>query len=498
MIAPIKFVEKIRSFLSLETSIVLVKGHFNVPLKLCFCQGQHGRSHSSGCYRNDGRSLCSSKRGRSRWRKCDKKEENERKSLVFNDVVGGVREVYNGVRRYYPSHSSFHSFSHPMSAPTKDVIQSPLSTNGLSKFVSFALHRFIERAVWTFAELDIATLMAEHQTPLTATELSQLKGNNWNAELLYRLLRTTADADIVKELHSADESESRFQLTESGLFLVRDHPSQARDFVRLEFGHITHQPSTHIPHLIKHGYRDGNGCHLAFGAPLFGYLHKDENKEDLSVFNNAMTTYSTYFAPDIGSVVDFSRFKTLVDVGSGAGALLASILQVSKQLHGIALDLPPVVEQARNEQPNEFEKKKIESHRYEYVSGDMFNGETIPSADAYIMKNIIHDWNDDDATKILTAIYLASQKHRGAKTVSLFLVEMVIIPESVHNWEARMLDMEMLTLLNAKERTLPEYIKLLKQSGFEFKQLHRMDSSYSVVEAVTTVEEPAQTNHQPR
>ena len=203
-------------------------------------------------------------------------------------------------------------------------------------------------------------------------------------------------------------------------------------------------------------------------------------------------------SPTIGSIVDFSRFKTLVDVGSGTGALLASILTGSKQLHGVAFDLPKVIEHARNDKPNEFEKKQLDSNRYEYVSGDMFKSETIPAGDSYIMKNIIHDWNDDDAAKILTAIKSATQRSNDAKTVSIFLVEMVIIPENIYNWEARMLDIEMLTLLNAKERTLPEYVKLLQQSGFEFKQLHRLSSSYSIVEAVTTVEEPAQTNHQTR
>ncbi|CAF1377994.1 unnamed protein product [Rotaria sordida] len=93
-----------------------------------------------------------------------------------------------------------------MSKQETDTIRSPLVIDGLPKFMSFNFHRCIERVVWIFAELGIADLMADHQVPLTAIELSQLNGNQWNAEFLYRLLQAVADVDIVKELSASDEN----------------------------------------------------------------------------------------------------------------------------------------------------------------------------------------------------------------------------------------------------------------------------------------------------
>ncbi|CAF1170036.1 unnamed protein product [Rotaria sordida] len=121
--------------------------------------------------------------------------------------------------------------------------------------MSFNFHRCIERVVWIFAELGIADLMADHQVPLTAIELSQLNGNQWNAEFLYRLLQAVADVDIVKELSASDENsqtdvhpehKNRFQLTDNGLFLTSNHPLKAQDLIRLELGPTTHKPSPHI------------------------------------------------------------------------------------------------------------------------------------------------------------------------------------------------------------------------------------------------------------
>ncbi|CAF4634479.1 unnamed protein product, partial [Rotaria sp. Silwood2] len=93
--------------------------------------------------------------------------------------------------------------------------------------------------------------MAQHKMPLTATELSQLNGNDWNSEFLYRLLRAVADANIVRAINVNDtnyetvgnpEHENRFQLTDNGLFLTSDHPSKARDLIRLELGLAMHKP----------------------------------------------------------------------------------------------------------------------------------------------------------------------------------------------------------------------------------------------------------------
>ncbi|CAF2789396.1 unnamed protein product [Rotaria sp. Silwood2] len=374
-----------------------------------------------------------------------------------------------------------------------DLILSPLVTDGLPKYMSLVFHRCMERVVWTFNELGIADLMAQHKMPLTATELSQLNGNDWNSEFLYRLLRAVADADIVREINVNDtnyetvgnpEHENRFQLTDNGLFLTSNHPSKARDLIRLELGPTTHKPSVYTPSLIQHGFKYGNGFEQAFGCSLFDYLKKEENKEYSTIFDNAMITYSNYCTVSIGSLVDFSRFEKIVDVAGGLGTLLSIILEKHQKVNGIVFDLAHVIENAQKQSPNEFQQKKIESNRYQFVSGDMFKPETIPQADSYVLKFIIHDWNDEDSIKILKSIR-AANKSREQKLITIFIVEMILLPNNKDNWVARVMDIEMLTFLNAKERTKAEYIQLLKESGYEFKELYRTDGPYSIIEAIT-------------
>ncbi|CAF4884434.1 unnamed protein product [Rotaria sp. Silwood2] len=141
-------------------------------------------------------------------------------------------------------------------------------------------------------------------------------------------------------------------------------------------------------------------------------------------------------------------------------------------------------EHAQKQSPNEFQQKKIESNRYQFVSGDMFKPETIPQADSYVLKFIIHDWNDEDSIKILKSIR-AANKSREQKLITIFIVEMILLPNNKNNWVARVMDIEMLSFLNAKERTKAEYIQLLKESGYEFKELYRTDGPYSIIEAIT-------------
>mgnify|MGYP000448144376 CR=1 FL=1 len=137
--------------------------------------------------------------------------------------------------------------------------------------MTFTAYHYVERALWAFTELGIPDQMVDHRVPLTAAELSQLNNNNWNATLVYRLLRMMADLDIVKALDSSDETtdvhvddvqERRFQLTESGLLLTKAHPWKVRDVVLLELGPIQQKASLFLPDLIRNSYKNGNGFEL--------------------------------------------------------------------------------------------------------------------------------------------------------------------------------------------------------------------------------------------
>lgn len=374
-------------------------------------------------------------------------------------------------------------------------IQSPMEVKGLSKYLSFAFHRSVERAVWTFCELGVADLMVHEQRPITAQELSRSNGNNWNSELLYRLLRVIADAGIVTEVKTNNDNHNtsdrpeetiRFQLTDDGLLLTSDHFSQARHMIRLELGPNTEKPYLFAPSVIKDGYKNGNCFEQAFGCGIFEYMQNEENKEYTSLFNKSMLTYSAHMIESMVATVDFTPFNKLVDIAGGLGTLLSSILEKTPNLHGILFDLEHVIANAKSLTPNEFERRRIESSRYEFVAGDMFNSETIPAADTYTLKFILHDWNDEKAIEILRAIR-AANTNSAQKVITIFIIEAVILSNGKESCEAHAMDLEMLTFLGAKERNIAEYIYLLEKSGFEFKQVYKTKGAMSIIKAVTPI-----------
>ncbi|CAF1485087.1 unnamed protein product [Didymodactylos carnosus] len=370
------------------------------------------------------------------------------------------------------------------------IIHSPIELKGFSKYLSLIFHQLTKDAIWTFCELRIADLMTDYKLPITALELSQLNGNNWNAEFLYRLLRVNADAGIITQVTTGDENSAqpeqiiRFQLTEDGLLLTSNHFSKARDMIRLVLSPNMEKTWSYFPSLIKFGYKHGNCFEQAFGCSTFEYMKKEENKEYANAFNNGMLAYSNYTASSIVSAIDFSHFSILVDIGGGLGTLLSSIMEKYQNLHGILFDLDHVIQHAKTISPNEFQRKQIEPNRYTFVGGDMFKSETIPPADAYILKSLIHDWDDEKSIEILKSIRNANRT-QTEKPITVFIVEAVIMSENKDNWEAHVMDLHMLSNLGAKERGLSGYTDLLNKSGYELKHLYKTEGLTSVIEART-------------
>ncbi|CAF2737313.1 unnamed protein product [Rotaria sp. Silwood2] len=357
---------------------------------------------------------------------------------------------------------------------------------GVPKYLSFVTNRLLETAVWTFAELGIADHLAAADAPQTAEELAQKQG--WNIEYLYRLLRTVADADIVREIISNEtiepEKTNCFELTEDGRFLTSVHPSKARYLICWELSPLLKTASHYLPDLIREGSSKGTGIQrIINNESIFDFLKKEENKKMAHNFNEAMTSLSSYNSQYIVNSVDFDRFNTIVDIGGGLGSLLSHILEKYLTIkQGICFDLPNVIQEKRIE--TEFEKRNISKDRYQFVAGDMFDAKTIPQADAYIMKCIIHDWNDDRAIDILKAIRTAA----NGQQITIFIVDLIILPETEQNkfinQTAHAIDIHMMILLDAKERTQTQYEYLCKQSGFRFKHLYHTETPFSIIEAV--------------
>jgi hypothetical protein len=214
------------------------------------------------------------------------------------------------------------------------------------------------------------------------------------------------------------------------------------------------------------------------GRPAWGHTHGVEvfdyfpaHPEYAEIFNGAMTDMSVATAPAVVEAYDFSGIETLADIAGGHGYLLSQILRANPELKGILFDMPHVV--AGADYLLEWQQT---TDRIEKVPGDFFR--EVPASDGYIMKHIIHDWDDERCLLILNAIHAAMRD--GGK---LLIVESVV-PESNEPHYSKLLDLEMLVSPGGKERTPSEYRELLAQAGFRLTQIVPTRSPFSIIEAV--------------
>jgi ubiquinone/menaquinone biosynthesis C-methylase UbiE len=205
--------------------------------------------------------------------------------------------------------------------------------------------------------------------------------------------------------------------------------------------------------------------------PIFEYFAK--MPESAAVFDAAMTSISTFESKAVVAGYDFSGINTLVDVAGGHGLMIVTILKANRRMRGILFDLPHVTAGA-----TALLQSGGVADRCQIVSGDFFA--SVPEGgDAYIMKHIIHDWDDDRASQILQNCHRALQP--GGK---LLIVDAVIPPGNRAHF-GKLLDLEMLVLTpRGRERTQAEFRELLKRSGFRLRRVVSTETHLSVVESV--------------
>jgi C-methyltransferase len=205
------------------------------------------------------------------------------------------------------------------------------------------------------------------------------------------------------------------------------------------------------------------------GKSSFDYFAEEPELAEL--FNQTMTSVSEMTDATIVAGYDFSVYPTIVDVGGGHGPLLAAILAAAPASRGVLYDLPLVVANA----PNLLGERGV-ADRVVIAEGSFFD--SVPGdGDAYVLKNVIHDWPDEKAGQILRNVRAAVGT--GA---TVLLVEFVI-PEHDRDFPGKWVDLEMMLNLGARERTAAEYRDLLSQAGFQMTRVVQTASPLSVVEA---------------
>jgi len=327
---------------------------------------------------------------------------------------------------------------------------------GIEFFKRMFAGSWIAQGMWVAAELGIADLLT--QGPRTTKELAEKARAHTGA--LYRLLRALAGVGVF-----AQDEHGRFALTPLA-DLLRTDASGSQRAVAIMMGAEFHAAWGELLHSVRTGEP---GFNRRFGRPFFEYMM--EHPERHSLYDAAMEAVHGGETEPVLDAYDFSAFGTIADIGGGNGSALTGILTRYPAMKGILFDLPAVAERTRSDLSG-----SSLADRIRIEGGDFFSA--IPAgADAYVLRHILHDWEDPDAIAILRQCRKAMGP--GSKIV---VVEMVIPPGNDPSF-GKWLDLMML-LVAGRERTADEYSSLFWKAGLEMSRVIPTASDVSIVEGV--------------
>jgi hypothetical protein len=325
--------------------------------------------------------------------------------------------------------------------------------------VNLTTGHWVARLTYIAAKLKLADLLKSG--PRTVGDLAKAAGVH--APALYRVLRALASVGVFAETKS-----ERFKLTPLAATLRTDVPGSLRSFALMINEKYTWDAWEELLYGVETG---GIPFHKAHGVLPFEYLEK--HPEDLKVFGESMTSLSATENPAVAAAYKFSGFTTLVDIGGGHGSLLATILKANPKLKGVLFDQSSVIARAQKDQ--HVTAKGI-AERCRLESGSFF--ETVPTrGDAYIMKYILHDWNDEQCVKILKNCR-AAMNEKG----KVLVVDTVILPGNDPGW-GKLLDIQML-VIGGRERTKKEFAAMFAQAGLRMTRVVPTQCPLSIVEGI--------------
>jgi hypothetical protein len=314
------------------------------------------------------------------------------------------------------------------------------------------------RAVYAAAELGLADLLAKGER--STQDLARETGTH--VPSLYRLLRALAGCGLVSET-----APNRFASTPLGNALCDGAPGAARATILTIAGSWQWKAWDHFLHALRTGE---SGVQASFGKNLFDFLAGEPVHS--ARFNEAMVGMHGAVAPAVIAACDFSRFKSVIDVGGGKGALLATILKAYPALRGVLFDLPETGNDA-----GAYLAAAGLGARCVFQAGDFF--EAVPAGhDAYLLAHVLHDWNDDQAIAIL-------RKCREATPAgSRLLIVEAVLPDGDAPHHGKLMDLLMLTVTGGVERGSDQFANMLTRSGFRLAKIHPTTTHQSVIEAV--------------
>ncbi len=272
-----------------------------------------------------------------------------------------------------------------------------------------------------------------------------------NADALDRVLRLLSAHGVFA--HAAG---GRYVHTAASRLLCSDHPQSLRSYVRM----------TGLP-AFWNGFGDLERA-ARMGRPgsdWAGLLQYFANHaEESAIFNAAMVAKSRAVLPAVVAAYDFSACGTIADIGGGRGHLLTAILGTAPNARGVLFELPHVIADA------------VAGPRLTLAPGSFFD-DALPVADTYLLMDLVHDWDDADAARILAAV------RRAAPVGARLLIIETLVAEQPGPHFGKTLDIIMLAVTGGKERTRTQYERLLDVAGFSIQRAIPTASQYTILEA---------------
>jgi O-methyltransferase domain/Dimerisation domain len=319
---------------------------------------------------------------------------------------------------------------------------------------------WVSQLLFVAVKLGIADRLAKG--PLNAEVLAERVGAD--ARHLYRLLRALASVGVF-----AEDRQGRFKLTKLAQMLRSDAKGSLYDFALMIVDDYNREAWGGLEYSVKTGRVAFDEVHK---VPVFEYLKARPEKD--REFSASMASISAGQNETIAAAYPFGRLSTIVDVGGAHGHLLASILRLNKKLKGVLYDQPQVVAAAAE---SGFVTVRGIAARCRTEGGDFF--QSVPEgADGYLMKHIIHDWDDERCIKILE-----NCRNAMAKTGKVLLVE-AVIPKGNGPHFGKLLDINMMVIPGGQERTKEEFAALFARAGLRLNRIVPTTTPVSVLEAV--------------
>lgn len=337
-----------------------------------------------------------------------------------------------------------------MPQPSDDFLPPPL------QMLRIMMGPWVAQVAAALARFEVPEHLSEG--PRAAVELARLAGAE--PEAFARLLRAAASVGMLREI-----SPGLYAGTPLGDTLRRGVPGSVRDLVIAELAPGHWLPWGRLHDAVKTGHSQARA---ALGTDVWGYYA--ENPEEGAGFARGMSNLSALVAAETVPSCDFSGSTRIVDVGGSEGVMLAAALRAAPQAHGVLFDRPEVIARGRDAVAGHGLGARLES-----VAGD-FLKEVPAGGDLYILKEILHDWSDDRSVTILENV------QRAAGPRARVLVVEMIVPDVVTPSPVHLLDLDMLVMLDGRQRTERQFAALFEKAGLRFDRVVPTRGFFSIVE----------------